>query len=805
MMFWSSKTGITSKYSFSSSPTFTAEPWSIYTGRPKSSSSSSPSKVSIFMFDKKQFESYLLHYGIIKSKSGSKDKVLIQEAYEILRNQANNLAKLKHPNILTLIEPLEEHSKNFMFVTEFVTGSLETVFKETEDEEQNFLQGHVKDNIVVQRGILQLTNALDFIHNRASFVHLNIQPKAVFINENSDWKISGLGYLVKIPPGTNTSEYFLPQYDPRVPPFMHLQLNYTAPEIVFENTLAYKNDYFSLGLLIYFLYSGKDLFGSENSTTEYKSEYSKFESKISTMSWDNIFNKIPPKLRHCMPMLMNRDIYSRYDNITLILDTEFFQDPLVKTLNFLDDLPTKNNEEKYVFLEGLVNLLPEFPPALLQKKFLPILLELLNQFCAEKIINDKCINKNLDIIIKIGSTLSQLSFQEKVYPVLLNETNFPILLRRATVCLIDDLDTLKQKVKRSDFLENILKPLFNYVLHDSESEIAVVSQEKLLSQIPLALEVLDFPTVKQFLLPLLSGLFTKTTSLTVKNTCVTCFQIMIEQKSIDSYTCSEAILPLFKSMKTRDPRILSKLLKLFETVPLIITDEIILVDQVLPLMWNYSMASTLTKSQYSGYTKAINKMSSDIQKHHIAKLSERTNENDENSFHKIIEQTNVKKEDPETIAAKNIETAAMKPVKKTTVPSYKNTPSLSKNISDSKPLNPRSVLATRGFSPRTLNPPPQPTSSQSNSKVTGRIPSANSTSHTKFDDEFNEFQSFSTIETARQSSASSYARTNNTFSSASTPTSNNNLPPGFSICLQPNKKKEGSAESFPDSTYGSLI
>lgn len=223
---------------------------------------------------------------------------------------------------------------------------------------------------------------------------------------------------------------------------------------------------------------------------------------------------------------------------------------------------------------------------------------------------------------------------------------------------------MKQKVKRSDFLENILKPLFNYVLHDSESDITVVCQEKLLSQIPLALEVLDFPTVKQFLLPLLSNLFTKTTSLTVKNTCVTCFQIMIEHKSIDSYTCSETVLPLFKSMKTRDPRILSKLLKLFETVPLIITDEIVLVDQVLPLMWNYSMASTLTKSQYSGYTKAINKMSSDIQRHHIAKLDDKVNDIGEDAFHKVIEPTIMKKEDPETVAAKNIEVAAMQPVKK---------------------------------------------------------------------------------------------------------------------------------------------
>ena len=142
MMFWSTKTGISNKYSFSSSPTFSAEPWSIFTGRPKSSSSSSTgnNKVSIFVFDKKQFENYLLKYGIIKSKSSSKDKRLIQEGYEILRNQVINLAKLKHPNILTLIEPLEEHSKNFMFVTEYVTGTLESTFKEDADNGQLFSQ-----------------------------------------------------------------------------------------------------------------------------------------------------------------------------------------------------------------------------------------------------------------------------------------------------------------------------------------------------------------------------------------------------------------------------------------------------------------------------------------------------------------------------------------------------------------------------------------------------------------------------------------------------------------------------------------
>ena len=292
----------------------------------------------------------------------------------------NNLAKFRHPNVLTLIEPLEVHSKNMLFVTEYVTGSLESAFSgadngETPDEDdERFLKGYMNDAIVIQRGILQLISGLDFIHNKATSVHLNIQPSSIFINENSDWKISGLGFMRKLPQSTGTGEYYFPQYDPRTPSFMTINLDYAAPEVVFDNSVSCRSDYFSLGLLINFLYTGKNnIINAEGSTSQYKSEYTKFERKLGSMSWDNVFNKLPPKLRTCIPYLMNRDVYARYSNITEFLDSEFFQDPLVKTLNFLDDLPTKSNDEKLIFLNGLVDLLPQYPSSLLIRKFLPIL------------------------------------------------------------------------------------------------------------------------------------------------------------------------------------------------------------------------------------------------------------------------------------------------------------------------------------------------------------------------------------------------------------------------------------------------
>ncbi|KAL3236542.1 Scy1p RNJ42_01636 [Nakaseomyces bracarensis] len=791
MMFWSSKSGISSKYTFSSSPTFTAEPWSVYTGRAKSGSSG---KVSVFIFDKKQFENYLLNYGIIKSKSSSHDKVLIQEGYQVLRNQVNNLAKLRHPNVLTLIEPLEEHSKNFMFVTEYVTDCIESLYR---NDHSRFSDGNssdpfgdsgssatTMDNILIQRGILQTVNALEFIHNRAGSVHLDLQPRSIFINENSDWKISGLGHLFKLNDnlqGGMSTDFFLPQYDPRIPSFMHINLDYSAPELVMDNTVSFKNDFFSLSLLIYFLYTGKNLLNTENSESQYRQEYAKFERKISSMSWDNVFAKVPQDLRVLIPKLMSRDMISRYDTLTDLLETDYFNNPLLKMLNFLDDLPTKNNDEKYVFLTGLSQYLSQFPASLLQKKFLPILLELLSQLCQEKIPDERCISNDLKLIVKIASNLSQLSFHEKLYHIIVgNKDNFKILLDTSNLVLIENIPIFKEKFKTSDFIDNFLKPLLNYVLQTMEGEAAVNAQEQVLAQLNIILEVFDFLTVKNYLLPLISKLFVKTTSLTIKNTCVSSFQLLIEKKTIDSYTCSEEVLPLFKTMKTRDPRILMKSLSLFQLIPTLIKDEVVLVEHLLPLIWNYSMSSTLTKSQYSEFTKAINKVSHDIQTVHITKLkdtnaslSDLSNNDNNKVFSKIIEsQPQPKKEDPDSAFAKTIATPAIQPRKKEEKKSIldkREIPSRNEYSSMARTMKQREVPPTRAIPNRSsvTQAPPAPFHKQ--------------TANSAFDDEFDDFVS------AVSSPKPTIAQNTNSSPALSPTPQTNNLPPGFSIALQPKK------------------
>ncbi|SCU93731.1 LANO_0E04654g1_1 [Lachancea nothofagi CBS 11611] len=791
-MFWSSKSGISSNYSYSSSPTFTVEPWNVHTGRSKSnSSSSSTSRVSVFIFDKRHFENHLLTSGIIKSRSSTRDKQFIQSAYDILRAQVNQLAKIKHPNVLALIEPLEEHSKNFIFVAEYVTGNLESSIMEGNSGDDSDVlelsQPAVSGDVVTQRGILQISQGLDFIHNRANSVLLDLRPATVLVNENSDWKISGLGHLTKLPPGSNTGQY-TPDFNPNFPAFMHIPLSYSAPELILENMLTPKNDYFALGLLIYFLYYKRDLFTCQNYIGDYKKEFSKYEKDLLQLSYEKYFSRVPQKLRFSMSKLMNRDVFSRYDNINEFLEIEFFQDPLVKTLAFLDDLPTKDSKERSIYLNGLLEILPQFPPQLLQRKFLPILLQLLDQVCSSDAIDEQSLNTLVTVISKIGATLSQLSFQEKVYPHLVSGETFGRLLEHATASLIENVDIFQRKIKSELFTDKVLKPLCMHVFSKVSGEAAVPLQVSFMEKLDIILKAFDFPTVKNFLFDLLSKLFVKTTSLTVKSACVDSFRTMIDRRAVDKFTCVDSLLPLFKAMKTRDPRILMKTLELFRLFPGTVQTEEVLVEQLLPLLWDLSMAMTLKPTQFSEFTSVINKISTDLQVSHLEKLKVSTGK--ETNFDKVIEKPIRKTEDPDLQASHKIGVPAMLPKIQKEANTLKPFPKPRLPVSTSKPLpkptaKAPSKLTTDShvstLTPRTRTKAPSRPLVLTKGAATASVksnPGFKSTAapevplrrdHEDFDD-FDDFVS----------SAPSTISANSTNTSSA-------FPPGFSMSIQPQK------------------
>jgi SCY1-like protein 2 len=112
------------------------------------------------------------------------------------------LARLRHPNVLELVEPVEDtRGGGLQFVTEPVTTSLASLLQEKDEQERaGGIGGRSSryvtedsdgvrrrreieiDELEIQKGLLQVSKALEFLHENAGLVHGNLTPESVLIN-----------------------------------------------------------------------------------------------------------------------------------------------------------------------------------------------------------------------------------------------------------------------------------------------------------------------------------------------------------------------------------------------------------------------------------------------------------------------------------------------------------------------------------------------------------------------------------------------------------------------------------------------
>lgn len=183
---------INSNYSISSQPTSTSGPWKIFDGKKKSTGKA----VSIFVLDRKSLDS---HSGSLGRSSATSIKKSIEEVVERLKKEASSLARLRHPNILELVEPVEEtRNGGLQYATETVTASLSGLLQEKDEQERGASRSsryvtedseggrHRReleiDELEIQKGLLQVSKALEFLHDNAGLVHGNLTPDAIFVN-----------------------------------------------------------------------------------------------------------------------------------------------------------------------------------------------------------------------------------------------------------------------------------------------------------------------------------------------------------------------------------------------------------------------------------------------------------------------------------------------------------------------------------------------------------------------------------------------------------------------------------------------
>lgn len=418
---------ISANYTVSNAPTSTAGAWKVFDGKNKATGK----LVSVFVFDRKSLEPT----GGLRSRSnGASRRKIHDEVVERLKKEAGSLARLRHPNILLLAEPVEDtRNGGLMFATEPITATLASLLQDQDDQSnsggnrgrssryrldgEDGRQKEVEiDELEIQKGLLQVAKGLEFLHESAGLVHGNLTPEAIYINQMSDWKISGLGFAgpsdnaisTSTPPIALSEALY---HDPRLPRVFQMNLDFTSPDFVMDSNVSSSADMFSLGLVILALYNApheSPLHTSSNIAT-----YKKLlTSSSTTPSSSNNFlspRPLPKELLPVLTRLITRRPAQRM-NAREFQQSGFFDNILVSTIRFLDSLPTKTPNEKSQFLRGLPRILEQFPKSVLDKKVLPALLE--------ETKDRELLSLILQNTFKIIKTLpsSQRVFTDKVLP-----------------------------------------------------------------------------------------------------------------------------------------------------------------------------------------------------------------------------------------------------------------------------------------------------------------------------------------------------------------------------------------------------
>jgi SCY1-like protein 2 len=540
--------GIEGNYSVSSYPLFVNNNcWAIYPAKHKTTKKS----YSVWQFQKKEWETRLTNDGIINKNN---KQMIMNDIYDNIRNFISNQSKFKHPNFVTVIEPLEDHKSRILFVTECVINDLYNVNKNELDE------------IMITRGLLQVCNGLKFLHESVKSVDLNLNPSSIMITENYDWKISGLTFLENITNGV--IDKYIDSVDSRLPSFLSIDFRFTSPNLLNNHKVDYINDLFSICCVIYFLFNNGDMLikcPPNSSVSDYQRHINKLNQLLKSAKSSTkhaSFDKIPDNFYLTFLDILqnsqesNTDVIQLKKTITIndIIDSKIFNNDLIKVLNSLDEYTTYSNHEKINFLKTLKTQIEKFPKPLLINKFIPILIGSIDmsQFKKSKPTPEmeELIVECSENLIILSKSLSQLTFTEKVFPFILSILKkipfdgFKILLLKNLANIQNGLNASVNNNSSNDTFQKFSLDLFEKCINDQNSMIV---QELTLMYVKTVLEFQQYSTITSNILPKLCTLYSTTTSLKVKNLTVTTFITMIsglENKVLDDFLIVDTILPL---------------------------------------------------------------------------------------------------------------------------------------------------------------------------------------------------------------------------------------------------------------------
>ncbi|KAM9312834.1 SCY1-like protein 2 [Gastrophryne carolinensis] len=570
--------------------------WKIYHGTKKSTKQ----EVAVFVFDKKLIDRFQKY---------EKDQII-----DFLKRGVQQLTRLRHPRLLTVQHPLEESRDCLAFCTEPVFASLANVLGSWDNLPSPVpaeIKEHKLYDVETKYGLLQVSEGLSFLHSSVKMIHANLTPENIILNKSGAWKIMGFDFCnPSVNPNEQETKFSCKEWDPNLPPLCLPNPEYLAPEYILSVSCDPASDMYSLGMVVHAVYNkGKTIF-EVNKQDIYKS-FSRQLDQLSRLN-PNVLVNIPEEVHEHMKLLLNVTPAVRpdADQMTKI---PFFDDVGAVTLQYFDSLFQRDNLQKSQFFKGLPKVLPKLPKRVVIQRILPAL--------TSEFVNPDMVPFVLPNVLLIAEECTKEEYAKLILPDLspVFKQQEPIQASNMILLIfLQKMDLLLTKTP-ADEIKNSVLPMVYRALEAPSIQI----QELCLNIIPTFANLIDYPSMKNALIPRIKSACLQTSSLAVRVNSLVCLGKILEY--LDKWFVLDEILPFLQQIPSREPAVLMGVLGIYKCTfthkKLGITKEQ-LAGKVLPHLIPLCIDNNLNLNQFNSFISVVKEMLSKLETEHKTKLEQ---------------------------------------------------------------------------------------------------------------------------------------------------------------------------------------
>lgn len=400
------------------------------------------------------------------------------------------------------------------------------------------------------------------------------------------------------------------EWDPNLPSLCLPNPEYLAPEYILSVSCETASDMYSLGAVMYAVFNqGRPIF-EVNKQDIYKS-FSRQLDQLSRLGSSSL-TSIPEEVREHVKLLLNvtPTVRPDADQMTKI---PFFDDVGAVTLQYFDTLFQRDNLQKSQFFKGLPKVLPKLPKRVIVQRILPCL--------TSEFVNPDMVPFVLPNVLLIAEECTKEEYIKLILPELgpVFKQQEPIQASNMILLIfLQKMDLLLTKTP-PDEIKNSVLPMVYRALEAPSIQI----QELCLNIIPTFANLIDYPSMKNALIPRIKNACLQTSSLAVRVNSLVCLGKILEY--LDKWFVLDDILPFLQQIPSKEPAVLMGILGIYKCTfthkKLGITKEQ-LAGKVLPHLIPLSIENNLNLNQFSSFIAVIKEMLSRLESEHRTKLEQ---------------------------------------------------------------------------------------------------------------------------------------------------------------------------------------